>query len=416
MKLLRQIPLLLIASTLAVIGLVVFQLKWMRHSRELSEEIFNQRVCMAVCATVEDYGGGMLCTKTAAQPSCHSGVAVANSAVELASDSAFHSSLRQSLDFYQIGLDYSLSFTADSVQEPCSKGIYQCQVPLPVDSTAQTAFMQVNFPDRQSFMLEKMHFMVTATILILLFTAAVLLFANWSLLKQKRLLETNMDFFNNMAHEFRTPLTNVGLAVNMLGKKHQELKENPFVDIVRRENARLQAQVERVLHLARVENGDYSLQKEHLNLKSLLASVCHDMAMQIERSGATVSLDEAPDSYEVYGDRLHLSNVFRNLLDNALKYACEKPLICISAQEHRRGILIQVQDNGVGIPASQCELIFEKFQRAGQGDLHEQKGFGLGLAYVKSMVELHKGFVRVFSEVNKGSRFEVYLPFISPQS
>ncbi len=411
MRSLRPFPLLLVASTLAVIGLVVFQLKWMQHSRELSEELFNERVCMAVCSTVEDYDAGAGCGQTAAcPPGCGTTGKTVASAAQLANDAAFHSSLRQSFDFYQIGLDYNLSFTADSVKETCEKGIYQCQVPLPADSASQTAYMQVNFPDKEAFILEKMHFMVVATILILLFTAAVLLFANWSLLKQQRLLETNKDFFNNMAHEFRTPLTNVGLAVNMLGKKHPDLKENPLVAIVRRENNRLLSQVERVLHLARLENGDYCLQKEQLNLKKLLESVCDEMSMQIERSGASVQLEEVPSHYEVIGDRLHLGNVFRNLLDNALKYACDHPQIRISAQEHRRGILIQVQDNGVGIPASQCGLIFEKFQRAGQGDLHEQKGFGLGLAYVKNMVEQHKGFVRVISEVNKGSRFEVYLP------
>lgn len=401
-----------VASVLAVIGLVVFQLTWMHHSRKLSEEIFNQRVCMALCSTVENYSGGILC----GQGGCGAPGLVADgslvSANDLVRDSAFQADLRQSLDFHQIDLDYELSIAAE--KQPCGQ-THQCSVALPSDSgnVSREAFLAVSFPEKEAFVSGGMSAMVLATVLILLFTTAVLLFANWSLMKQKRLLQTNVDFFNNMAHEFRTPLTNMGLAVNMLAKKQPELKDSPLLDILRRENVRLLHEVERVLHLASLDNGDYALQKERLPLRPLLQSVLDDMEMRIAERQARVKLDEVPERFEVFGDRQHLANVFRNLLDNALKYTLTQPDVLISAKEQARGILITVQDNGIGIPAGQRELIFEKFQRAGQGDLHEQKGFGLGLAYVKSMVEMHRGFVRVSSEEQRGSRFEVFLPAFS---
>lgn len=403
---------LLVASTLAVIGLVIFQLTWMRHSRKLSEEIFNQRVYMALCSTVEDYGGGALCTKTGSGATCLQPDMASSSFViptDLVADSAFNAQLRSSLDFYQVDIDYTMSMSEAPVTVGCESQVFQCAIAIPTDTIGESAFIHLTFEDKDKFMLGKMSYMVVSTILILLFIAIVLLFANWSFLKQKRLLETNIDFFNNMAHEFRTPLTNMGLALKMLTKKHTDLKTNDFVKILRQENTKLLSQVERVLDMAAVENGD-ALQKERLHLKTLLQSIRDEMAIQIRDRNANVSMEDVPESFEVYGDKMHLGNVFRNLLDNALKYSSANPEIRISAQEHAKGISISVADNGIGIPSAQSELIFEKFQRAGNGAPCAQNGFGLGLAYVKRMVELHHGSVSVNSEVNKGSRFEIVLP------
>lgn len=405
---------LLVASTLAVIGLVVFQWTWIQHSRHLSEEIFNQRVTMALCSTVENYGEGVLCSPAADAPACGSERGKSNAVAvpkNLAGDSVFCADLRQSLDFYQVWLDYDLTQVTGEAPQTAGPGC-RSTIALPTAEGADPAYLQVDFPQKNAFVLGKMKFMIVATVLILLFTTVVLLYANWALLRQKRLLQTNVDFFNNMAHEFRTPLTNVGLAAGMFAKKYPEIKDHKLLEIIRRENAKLLSQVERMLHLARLENGDHVLQKERLHLRSLLQSVVDEMGMQIQERHAVVRPAAVPDNIEVVGDRLHLGNVFRNLLDNALKYGGSGPEIVISAQEHPQGVLISIQDNGAGIPAAERKLIFEKFQRAGQSDLHEQKGFGLGLAYVKSMVELHKGFVQVSSELNRGSRFEVFLPVV----
>jgi signal transduction histidine kinase len=332
---------------------------------------------------------------------------------DLAGDAAFNAALRKTLNFYQVNLDYRLALDHSGAPDTSKAELYQCAISLPTNTGRQAAYINLEFPEKQAFMRGKMSFMLLATVLILLFTAAVFWFANWSLLQQKRLLQTNVDFFNNMAHEFRTPLTNVGLAINMVSKKHEALKNDPLLDIIRQENTKLLNQVERVLHLAGLENGDYALQKERIPLNTLLQAIVAELAMQIEAKKAVVHLEVVPENIEVFGDRLHLGNVFRNLLDNALKYSPSAPEIRISAHEHPKGMLIEVQDNGLGIPPSESSLIFEKFQRISRGNVHEQKGFGLGLAYVKSMVELHKGTVRVRSEPNRGSCFEVFLPSFS---
>lgn len=404
---------LLVATALAIIGLVIFQLTWIRHSRQLSEEIFNQRVTMALCSTVENYCDGALCQKGDDEAlACGTKTSSNMVPVNVENDAAFRAELRKSLDFYQIHLEYRLILVDEASSQ--TQGT-RCGwlIPLPAAAGEEPALLQLDFPNKNAFVLGEMKFMIAATVLILLFTTIVLLSANWALLRQKRLLQTNVDFFNNMAHEFRTPLTNVGLAAGMLARKDPDIKGRNLLEIIRRENAKLLAQVERILHLARLENGDHALKKENLLLLDLLQSVVDEMDMQIQERGAMVVISPAPDRLEVFGDRLHLGNVFRNLLDNALKYGGSNPEIIISVKEQFQGLLISIQDNGAGIPSTERKLIFQKFQRAGQGDLHEQKGFGLGLAYVKSMVEMHKGFVRVSSELDQGSVFEVFLPRIA---
>lgn len=395
---------ILAASVLGVLALIAFQLVWMRYSRRLSEELFNQRACMALCSTVENYGGGAVCNKNDSGESC----CRLNSADDNpAFDSSFHSNLTEQLKFYQIDLGYKLTLSTEKL---CEKHPYQCSVSLPAEN-GEKAFINLVFPEKEAFVLQKMNIMVAATILILLFISAILLMANWALMKQKRLLQTNVDFFNNMAHEFRTPLTNIGLATNMLTRKHEILQNNPFMEIIQRENGKLQAQVEQVLQLARLENGDFTLQPETFALLPLLQSVADDMAIQIEEKNGQVLLETIPASLTVWGDRTHLANVFRNLVDNALKYSSDAPpVIRISATSVANGIEILVKDNGIGIPPDQCEHVFKKFQRMREGNLHTQKGFGLGLAYAKSVLQLHKGHIKVQNISPNGSQFDVFLP------
>ena len=409
-----HLPVLLIASTLAMIGLVIFQYKWITHSRELYNEVFHQRACMALCSTLEEYGEGAICSNVACSTTCSSSGPMAglvNESPDLIHNQDFHSDLRKTLDFYNIGLSYQIS---QSQEEPAVQGKPDeatCIVSLPSHSEEEAGtYISLDFPDKQTFMMGKMKFMIGASLIILVFTAIVLLLANWWLMKQKRLLQTNVEMYNNMAHEFRTPLTNINLAANLIGQEEGNAKNNKFIDIITRENGKLIQQVERILHLARLDTGDYALHNEQLQVRSLLQTVLNEMLIQIEERKAIVSIEVIPDHLEISGDRQHLANVFRNLIDNALKYASAQPVISISAKEQEEGIMISVQDNGIGIAASHNKMIFEKFQRVQQGNLHEQKGFGLGLAYVKKIVELHKGSIRVDSEVNKGSRFNVYLP------
>jgi signal transduction histidine kinase len=408
-----HVPLLLIASTLAMIGLVIFQYKWIDRSRKLSNEIFAQRASMALCSTLEEYGGGALCNNLPCAPT---GSDIMPSDSEMAVQSSlihnedFQADLRRTLDFYNIDLNYRVTQTGEKPAAPAKSEAPCCIVNVPSGSNQQASFIKLDFPDKENFILGKLKYMIGSTVLILLFTAFVLLLANWWLLKQKRLLQTNVDIYNNMAHEFRTPLTNISLAANLLSKNAEDPKSQKFLEIISRENSKLIQQVERVLHLAKLDNSEYALVRERMELKSVLEPICDDLGIQIEERGASIQMDNVATDLEIYGDRLHLSNVFRNLIDNALKYGGDRPQISIYAKDLEDNILISVQDSGPGIPSSQRQSIFEKFQRIQHGNLHEQKGFGLGLAYVKRIIEMHKGKVELDCEFKNGSRFNVYIP------
>ncbi len=371
---------------------------------------------MALCTTLEEYGGGVSCANVDCALMCggEQATATVDSPVAMTPDllgnEAFQAGLRRTLDFYNIDLNYQISQSTCAPAAGDKAGEQMCVVTIPPHVDQQVSFVTLAFPEKEKFMLSKFKYMIFASMLILLFTAIVLWLANWWLMKQKRLLRTNADIYNNMAHEFRTPLTNIQLATSLLSKDPSNPGNAKFVDIITKENTRLIQQVERVLHLARIDNGDYALKNEPLKIRSLLSTVMEEMQMRIEEKKANVSFHDIPDTYEILGDKQHLMNVFRNLIENALKYSEQAPEIHISAQEEKDGILLSFQDNGIGIPASKSRMIFEKFQRIHDGQHDEQKGFGLGLAYVKRIVELHKGFIQLDCDVSQGSRFNVFLP------
>src|SRR5687767_4676276 len=334
---LDHLPILLVASTLAMIGLVIFQYKWINHSRDLYNEVFHQRACMALCSTLEEYGEGAICSNVACSTACATPGMADNllpASPDLVNNEDFHSDLRKTLDFYNIDLTYNIAQLPDDSLKGNKSETPTCMVNLPAhtDSNAAT-YIALDFPEKETFMLGKMKFMIGASIIILFFTAIVLLLANWWLMKQRRLLRTNVEMYNNMAHEFRTPLTNIHLAAGLLTKSEANSKQSKFLDIITRENGKLIQQVERILHLARLDNGEYSLQSEQIQLKGFLQSVVEELGIQIEERNAVVKLDAIPEQLEIFGDRQHLTNVFRNLIDNALKYASTDPVISLSATE-----------------------------------------------------------------------------------
>ena len=403
-------------ATLALIALVLLQAHWLLHSKNLIEEQFNQKVSMAVSMAITDLGEG---PKTC----------IANTETNLMTMLTSHqltslppkseeevvkAALDKAMAFYDIEVPYEIEIadkqnTCISENEPgcCSLGTV---------SGYNDQLLNVTFPNRTQFILNRtqfilgeMGFMIGSSILILLFVSTVFGLATYYLIQQKKIGERNKDFFNNMAHEFKTPLTNIILANNLLAKKAPTPKQNTLINITKKEANKLIHQVERVLYLAKMERDDYALNKEDIQLHKIISEVVEDMAIQIEEKQAIIHINMDPN-LRVEGDKFHLSNAFRNIIDNALKYANQTPEISISAKEKDTGILLLFKDNGIGITKSEQAIIFDKFQRISTGDIHNQKGFGLGLAYVKKVVELHQGFIQIFSELNKGSRFDLFLP------
>lgn len=383
---------------MAVLALIFIQVQWMRQSKELLEEGFNNRVKMALCLGVESLNDN---TKIEVTASCAKIDGVNDFNIN-----ELNESVERALTFYDINLPYDLRIES-GCEIKCSK--FSCSVsPLAEDLNERQ--VAITFPTKDSYFLGKMSFMLVSSILILLFVVGVLWFTVATLIRQQRITDINVDFFNNMAHEFRTPLTSIKLAMNLMVKKSPQLKDNNYLNIIQRESKKLHKQVESVLHLAKIESGEYELKKEPVELQQLINRTIECMEMQINAKNAIVNFEHQAGDWTVEADSFHLGNAFRNLIDNALKYNENQPVINIYIKKDTQGIHVTFEDNGIGISKQNQAMIFNKFQRVKNGNRHDTKGFGLGLAYVKMIIERHKGVINIFSELKTGSRFDLILP------
>ncbi|MCC8173486.1 MAG: HAMP domain-containing histidine kinase [Odoribacter sp.] len=233
------------------------------------------------------------------------------------------------------------------------------------------------------------------------------------IVRQKRLSAIKNDFINNMTHEFKTPISTISLASQML--KEENVKTNPetiahISDIIKDESKRLTFQVEKVLQSALFTDSRIRLKLKNVHMNELVENQLNKFCLKVEDKGGKLLWHLDAEQDEVYVDDVYMTNVITNLLDNAIKYCVETPEIGVYTRNKEENIIISVIDNGIGIAAKDQKLIFERFYRVSTGNLHDVKGFGLGLPYVKTIVEAHYGKVQLESVLNKGSRFDIILP------
>ena len=235
------------------------------------------------------------------------------------------------------------------------------------------------------------------------------------ILQQKKLSEIKTDFINNMTHELKTPISTISLSADVL-LKDLTLKENErlqrYLNIIKTENTRLQSQVERVLQLAKLEQGKIQLNFEKLDLHELIRKCAETFQVPIQNNDGELKLNlEASNSY-INGDLVHVTNMIYNLLDNANKYSNEDPYIEINTSIEGEYILVSISDKGKGLKKEDLKYIFEKFYRVNTGNIHDVKGFGLGLYYVHEMIRVHNGKIEVESKEGEGSVFKLFFPLI----
>ncbi|MBL7816351.1 MAG: HAMP domain-containing histidine kinase [Saprospiraceae bacterium] len=271
-------------------------------------------------------------------------------------------------------------------------------------------YLSVTFNNKPKTLMQAMWFWVFASVcclLVLVFFA----YSLYALLKEKRLSEMKQDFVSNMTHELKTPIANIAVASEML--KHPPLsmtteKVQHYADIIQKENKRLEVQVERVLTMAFLEEKNLDLQYEKVNLHQLLDDALSGFALRVQQRGGRIQWHCKAEQPTIEADKFHVLNVIYGLLDNADKYSPSQPDITLETENTPKGLRLTVADKGIGIIKEAQKLIFEKFYRVPTGNVHNVKGFGLGLTYVKMIVEAHGGKIKVESEPNVGSRFSVY--------
>ncbi|MFO7933281.1 MAG: HAMP domain-containing sensor histidine kinase [Bacteroidales bacterium] len=274
-------------------------------------------------------------------------------------------------------------------------------------------FISVYFPDERKNLVKSMGILGGTSLLITVFTLMLFSLALYIIFKQKKLSEMKNDFVNNMTHELKTPISTISLASQMLSDRTipDEQKNLSHISrIIRTESRQLSTQVERVLQMAIFDHGQLKLKEQELDLHEIIETVAQNFLLQIEkRQGKLEFLPEAENSV-ITGDLVHMTNVVSNLLENAMKYTGRSPEITIATRNQEGAVLVSVRDNGIGISKENQKRIFDKFYRVPTGNVHNVKGFGLGLSYVKLIVEEHHGTIRIKSEPNKGSLFVIQLP------
>ena len=278
-------------------------------------------------------------------------------------------------------------------------------------------FLLVYFPSQSRYNMQSLWIMMLVSMLLVLVIIAAFSYSVFTIIRQRKLSELKNDFINNMTHEFKTPISTISLACQALSDKDIPRSNEMYADyihIIGDENHRLGEMAEKILQTAILEKGSLHLRPQAIDMHMLIEDAIHKIAIQIEIRDGVITQSLKAEHPVIKADKVHLSNVIFNLLDNANKYSPRKPQIMVSTSDAENGIFISVHDKGMGISKTNLKRIFEKLYRVPTGDVHNVKGFGLGLSYVKFIVEKHGGSITVESEPGKGSTFTLFLPFVIP--
>ena len=284
------------------------------------------------------------------------------------------------------------------------------------DPSQKMGLLRVHFPDQDSYI----HGVASKMIPVLVFTIVLFItfcFTVWLIVRQKRDTEMKNDFINNMTHEFKTPISSISLAAQMLGDK-SITKSEAMIDnlstVIVNETKRLRYQVEKVLQMSLYERNNIRFNEREIDANVVIDDVVKTFQLKVQQNGGTLIANLDAEDAAIYVDEMHFTNVIFNLMDNAVKYRRDdEPLkITITTRSHGKHLVITVQDNGIGIRHEDLKHIFDRFYRVHTGNQHDVKGFGLGLAYVKGMVDLMHGNIKAESEYGRGTKFIITLPLI----
>jgi two-component system, OmpR family, phosphate regulon sensor histidine kinase PhoR len=424
----KRIIFIIVASALSLLGLVVLQISWIRHAMELRESQLRHRLTLA------SYRISHKLSKDSSLILGLKNILVENQSKKMATQvenrmtislnenqrAKVDSLLMAEFRFHQVELKYNFRFL-DKNHKNYAKNCFDLKNSKNTHGICLDKFfkpkkveLQVVFLNPNAYIFAQMGWMLLGSVLLIGLVILCLSMTIYTIWQQKKMSEMTADFINNMTHELKTPISTIALASNMLRKNkiaNNTEKITHFSDIIYQENQKLQLQVEQVLRIAKLERGDFQLQKVEANINQIIQNAIATLDLQVTSKGGKILCSLQAIKTNIKADITHLTNVVSNLLDNANKYSPKNPEIRISTRNREDGIIIAIEDKGIGMSKDKQKHIFEKFYRVATGNVHDVKGFGLGLAYVKLMVDAHKGYIALDSELGKGSKFEVFLPF-----
>ena len=413
---------ILILAIISVAGIISIQIYWFSRAFDIREKQFNQTVNIALRNVVDQiltYNGSPVHQiNPIEQLSSNYFVVMVNDEID--------ANLLETLlinEFKAHGLEVAFEYGIFNCVD--EKMVYGNSISLSEKSRSKRApvelpiwenndyYFGVMFPNKQGTLINQMGiwiFLSAVLFVVIIFFA----YALFIILKQRKFSETQKQFINNMTHEFRTPISTIQLSSGVL-QNPDILKDTDrlfsYVKIIKEESNRLLDQVENILQVSIIEDKKLKLKKESLDVHGIIMEIVANFNLVLQDSKIEINLEAT--RLVISADRINFSNMIRNLIDNAIKYSKDAPMVSVHTKNEKKGVLIEINDAGIGISKEHQKKIFTKFYRVSTGNLHDVKGFGLGLNFVKNMVKLHGGVIHLESRLGEGSSFKLIFPTIN---
>jgi len=413
---------IVVFGTLAILSIIAAQTWWVTNIWDLKEEEFHEKVNIAllnVAGEFEKLGRNLPEYDLINQVSPNFYVVNVNDNINASNLEYFLRSEMETVGLteeFQYGIyncsSKNMVWGELITYEPNADTSNVKREGLPVyDDENFEYYFGVTFPNRGNWILNNMRPTLFLTF-ILLITSLFFMYSMFVILRQKRLSEMQKDFINNMTHEFKTPISTIKISADTF-LNNPKIKEDPrltqYAHIIKDQNTRLNNQVEKVLQIARIEQDNFKLNKEEIVLQAFLLKVLNGTQLNIEALGGTLSTDFNTPETIIKADRLHFNNILHNLLDNATKYSKESPDVQVKTYKKGRKIHLEIKDAGIGISKEEQAKVFKKFYRVPTGNVHNVKGFGLGLFYVRNICRSHGWKLELESEKGKGTTIRIVI-------
>lgn len=408
-------------TSLALGGIIFSQFFWMNKSYHLRREQFENKVRIALKSTVNQL---MEHNRADMHSGCQSFCCLSDTNIQQTiHPDLLDSLIRHELDYYQIPLEYEygvFNCARDSVIMGKTGSTEENLLQSPLFTPLSCLWKRncynlgIYFPGQQNYLLGQMGVWFFGSIFLILILVSGYFLTIFMIMRQKKLSEMKTDFMNNMTHEFKTPISTISASCELLTQ--EAITSNPekvkkYARIIFDENNRLKGQVDRALQAALLDQQTLSLNLEPTDAHEAVNEVITNYGVHFRKSHKTLFVNLNAEKTIIHADRHHLINIIANLIENGIKYTEGEPKITVTTWNDDSGIFISVEDNGIGISKENLRQIFSRFYRVSTGNVHNVKGFGLGLYYVKTLVDAMNGSVSVQSEQKKGSTFTIFLPF-----
>lgn len=411
----KKLNIIITLGFVAIIGILIAQLLWTRQAYNLEDKKFNQTVNIALLEVVEKLSGGKTSFTESPVQNISNDYYVVNINNEFHPEVLEHY-LKTEFTRFQINTDYVYAlYNCHSDQMIYGKFVSQHQespnekvIKFPKHKNL-VYYFSIRFPDKTTYLISSLRFwyLLTFALIIILL---VYVYSIYTIIQQKKFSELQRDFINNMTHEFKTPLSSILLASEALTKQEQ-IKENPklqtYTSIITDQSNKLNSHIEKILNIAKNDASGLSLKPQRIVLKPFIQEIAETVKQKNENISIDLSIDE---NISVIADEFHFSNIIYNILDNSIKYCETQPHIIISSLNDTKGLYLKFKDNGIGIPAKNLPHIFDKFYRVNTSKSDEVNGFGLGLFYVKKVVQQHNWKISVENNNDKGITTTLFLP------